>query len=197
MDEFKQTQLDQPLSKQQADLNYYGDQGATPIITRSGEVIIEKRILKELKLGNLIIKDNNPKFRAYRMVSNQTVSTSSETKVALTGESYDIASNFDPVTNFRFVAPRSAYYFVIGKIYFAGIADGKSIGLFIYKNGIKFSSSFQHTGSANDITTDYSDIMYLEAGDYLELYASHDHGSDRDLAFGEGNTFLAAYLLTI
>lgn len=105
-----------------------------------------------------------PAFRAY--ATGTTSVTSSRSKIALAGESFDTANAFDSVTNYRFQPTVAGYYLIIANIYFA--SSTYSIVAELYKNGSRHSAGAQpSTGSSASA----SDVIYLNGStDYVELY---------------------------
>lgn len=140
--------------------------------------------------------DTTAKARAYR-TTTQSINNAAATKVQLDGESYDVGSNFDNATNYRFVAPVTGYYMVVGSVAFDDLADGKQSIAYIYVNGSPVTQARTMTaGATEDTETTVSDIIYLTASQYVELYCLHNHGSARNLKGGSALTFLAVHLLS-
>lgn len=124
---------------------------------------------KKISAANLVW--NNPyKAKAYRG-SYSDISDNTWTKVSLDNESYDTNSNFDITTNYRYDVPINGYYLVIGSTQMTGttISAGQCA---IYKNGTGIVyGTMQYGGDGASVITNVSDIIYLTAGQYLELYA--------------------------
>ena len=157
------------------------------------------QMLSQLGNGNGGIESivNPYKARAYRNTTISNLSTGFN-KVTLDTESYDINSNFDHVTNYRYTVPVTGYYAVSASIRFETWVDQKRMGACVYKNGSIWNlTTSANSGSDNNSVT-FNDIMYLTAGDYLELYYYNDSGASTvDIEGGVGRTFLAVHLLSI
>jgi len=151
----------------------------------------------------------NPyKARAY-LASNQDTADSAGTvfKVTLNTESYDLNSNFDSTTNYRYTAPLSGYYHVsysvlMGSSGWAAKSVYQTIS-YVYKNGGALITNdcyvYPNTTALSFKQVTGSDIVYLVAGDYLELYGRVDTVLGENARFGGGasNTFLSVHLLSL
>lgn len=114
-----------------------------------------------------------PAFSAYASAS-QTVTTTTQTKVAIDTENFDTNSNFD-TTNYRFTPTVAGYYQVNGSLRGTGTGTFTSIAGYIYKNGSP-SKRAQITASltaGNNTSITVSDIIYMNGStDYLELWGN-------------------------
>lgn len=113
---------------------------------------------------------------------NQTITTATYTKVTLATETFDVGTVFDNATNYRFTAPATGYYKLIGKGLFGAMAAGTFGVLLFYKNGSELVRDTRQAPVINsDITCSLNNTYNLTSGDYIELYVYHTHGSDRTL----------------
>lgn len=114
-----------------------------------------------------------PAFSAYASAS-QTVTTTTQTKVAIDTENFDTNNNFD-TTNNRFTPTVAGYYQVNGSLRGSGTATFTSIAGYIYKNGSPYKRA-QITASltaGNNTSITVSDIIYMNGStDYLELWGN-------------------------
>ena len=120
--------------------------------------------------GTAMVSGNMPAFAAYSN-TNQTISNSTLTKVALNAETFDTANCFDSTTNYRFTPTVAGYYQINAGIYFAGTAM-TNIQLYIYKNGSQIFTNLAAGGiSVTDFTIQHASLVYLNgSSDYVELY---------------------------
>lgn len=170
---------------------------------KAGQIILVQhdgtnfQMLSQLGNGGIESIVNPYKARAYRNTTISNLSTGFN-KVTLDTESYDINSNFDHVTNYRYTVPVTGYYAVSASIRFETWVDQKRMGACVYKNGSIWNlTTSANSGSDNNSVT-FNDIMYLTAGDYLELYYYNDSGASTvDIEGGVGRTFLAVHLLSV
>ncbi len=136
--------------------------------------------------------------RAYRGTTNQAINISTWTKVQLNVETFDIDGEFDIATNYRFTAKKAGYYVACGQIKITGAVDQSALRVALYKNGTSISETITETsnGGGTEPTTGITDIVYLDIGGYIELYAYHYYGGAEEIVKGSNNTFLAIYKLT-
>jgi len=120
---------------------------------------------------------NGPAFNAYAG-SNQTVTSSVETKVQLNTEEFDTNLNFDSTTNYRFTPTVAGYYQVNGVLRGSAATSLTLIMVLLYKNGGLYFRGQENGytlagGAAVQLTL--STIVYLNGStDYLELYGRID-----------------------
>ena len=129
--------------------------------------------------------DNTPMFHAY-MSGNQSISNSSNTKIAFDSERIDTDSAFDTSNN-RFTVPSGAagkYLFTYwGKM---GLDDGKILQLIMYKNGSELSSeetraNFYSSAGGQQINAIGSFMDTASASDYYEVYIFQNNGGSVNL----------------
>jgi hypothetical protein len=142
----------------------------------------------------------NPyKFSAYRNTSPQSI-PGGVTKIQLNAERYDTGSNFDAITNFRFVAPVTGFYHFSWTVSCA-VGAGDYYGSFIRVNGSTGTSEFVGTGFVSYIafSNNYpgSADVSLTAGDYVELFFNNGSGLNRDIVNGANLTFLTGHLISL
>jgi len=113
------------------------------------------------------VAGNGPAFSAYR-ATNQSISSSTWTKVQCATEEFDTNSNYDNVTNYRFTPTVAGYYAIFGELNVSTSAGYSVSAIAIYKNGtIARRGSTSNTGIAQHV----SSTIYMNGStDYLELY---------------------------
>ena len=137
----------------------------------------------------------NVKSRAYRSTT-QSVNSGSLTKVQLDTESFDVGSDFDNATNYRFTAPVTGYYAICAQASLASPVDQTILQLDLLKNASDFLRDTAVASGTNTIVAKVSDIALLTASDYLELNVTHTSGSAKNISGGSGMTFLSVHLLS-
>lgn len=117
--------------------------------------------------GYSVATIKNPyKFSVY-LASNQTVIASTDTKVTLNTENFDTGSNFDSVTNYRFVAPINGFYFFNAN----ALNNGNGIfNLFFKKNGNTIRLGNDLNPGSNISGGLITELLQLSASDYVELW---------------------------
>ncbi len=114
--------------------------------------------------GEVMVSGNQPAFSA-TMSANQTVTTSTYTKVVFNTEEFDTNNNYDSTTNYRFTPTVAGYYQVIACIYPATAVT--AINCAIYKNG----NNFKVFGGTT-VSSSVSSLIYFNGStDYIECYA--------------------------
>jgi hypothetical protein len=144
-----------------------------------------------------ILDISNPyKARAYRSGS-QTIGNESITKIQFNAETYDVNGDFDSTTNYRFVAPVDGYYQVNAAAAIQALGDGKLFYVYIRKNDTVHSQVLTSAGVSMTKSAFLSDVIYLEATQYVELFCYHNHGSDRSIDGDPASTYMSVHLLSI
>jgi Tol biopolymer transport system component len=114
-----------------------------------------------------------PAFSAYANAT-QSITTATQTKVAINTELFDTNSNFD-TTNNRFTPTVEGYYQVNGVARLAGSAATQMV-VSIYKNGALYVRGTDIVFSASGLATmncTVNEVIYMNGTtDYLELYGA-------------------------
>ena len=126
--------------------------------------------------------DNSPAFEATVGTSQTSITSGVATKVAFNTEVFDVGSNYDHATNYRFVAPEDAKYFIYAQNRVAGPGDGHltELDYDFYLNGSSsgyavfndFSGPGGGGDSLNTFTVTNTAIMDLSENDYVEVFAT-------------------------
>lgn len=97
----------------------------------------------------------------------------------------------------RFTATKAGYYQVNGSVQFDNPVDGQLCILDIYKNGVGVTAGAVTAGKiALDITATVNDIVYLAAGQYVELFAYQNSSGVRALNALGKYTFMSVHRLS-
>lgn len=114
-----------------------------------------------------------PAFSAY-LLSTQTITSSTWTKVQCGTEEFDTNGNYDNVTNYRFTPTVAGYYQFNGRISNGPSTSPSGAYVSIYKNGAaaKYGGSQALTSPQYDEGVNASVLIYMNGStDYVELYA--------------------------
>lgn len=134
--------------------------------------------------------------RVYRSAA-QTIQPTTNTKILLDAEDYDLGGDF---ASNKFTVPVSGYYYIQGSIAWSN-PDVLDIDLAtkLYKNGAVIKDNWQHTSYTYPwgVVNGVSDIFYLAATDYIELYAFIGSGAALNLVSGIEGTSLTVFLITV
>jgi hypothetical protein len=185
------------------DLNYAKDLRATGVTDAEFEsldgVTANSSELNITDNGNPTEKVLNVqcKARAYLGSTQNNITDDTSTKVLLSTESYDIGGDFD-TANSRFIAPVSGYYLVSGRVGWSSLTADKRASAEIWVNGGLASQSWQCNGAIVITRIDVTDVLYIESGQSVELYAKQITGTNTPDILGESSsTFLSIHLLSI
>ncbi len=164
---------------------------ATPAST--DEILIsDAGTLKRLDFAHIY---NTPAFQATAGTTAQTLSHNTWTKMNLGTEVFDTDSAFG---SNKFTVPAGEdgkYSFTYG-IAVNNVDDGEKTQVKIYKNGSSIDNSHNRTIGSTDNQLYYAQstqIVDLDATDYIELYGMHEEGSSQDTNYS--HVFLSGYKL--
>ena len=134
-----------------------------------------------------------PAFSAY-LGANQSVTTSTFTKVQCNTEEFDTNSNYDNATNYRFTPTVAGYYQVNVRI--NSLVASTLLICSLYKNGAEFKRGNDLRVSLNSssaITSSF--LLYLNGStDYIELYA-YITGTSPSIESGATNAWFQASMV--
>jgi len=125
--------------------------------------------------------------------SGHSVPSSTWTVVDFDVLDYDVTSDFNIVTD-RFICPTSGYYLISGKVKFVSMLDGEAIFIAVFREGVSEIESSVYGSQTVSLSTNFADIVYLNAGDYVELRVYHTGSFSRSIY---GNTEGTYTYLTI
>jgi len=138
----------------------------------------------------IISLDTQSRARAY-ISADQSIPNNSWTKVEFDAEDFDQQSEFDSATNYRFTATVTGYYQVNCRVEFDYHTAG-SRGIAIYVNGAvnSYGSSFMGSAAIGALV---NDIVYLTAGQYIEVFVFQDSGGALDLNSGSETSYISIH----
>ena len=122
-----------------------------------------------------------------RMDTTPDASTSVAIKLNLDTEVIDSDGKFDTSTN-RFTPTIAGYYLIFGMVEFINVNGSCSV--FIKKNGTEDSSNIgrgihgQTATSSDEVSPNIMSIVYLDADDYVEIWAEQTSGATRQFRYG-------------
>jgi hypothetical protein len=136
-----------------------------------------------------------------RRNSNQTISSSTWTRIAFDGEIYDAGNCYDSSSNYRFQPTVAGYYFFQAFLFWnTSFSTGGACQLATYKNGGSYHQGRFRLATGADNNVQLTSSVYLNgSSDYLEFYvyqadaASHIlEGSSSDI-----RTHFSAFLIGV
>ena len=131
---------------------------------------------------------NTPAFEA-RLSSGHAVATGTWTKINVNTEVYDTAGTYDKSTNYRWTTGVAGKYVIYGQVGFDSMSDHKYLYMALYKNGSQLwtdGTSLNQTSTSGTLgaATRGTWSIELDADEYVELYAYHNNGNNRDASSG-------------
>jgi hypothetical protein len=141
-----------------------------------------------------------PSFHAYGN-TDQSISTSTWTKIQLNDTEWDTTGDFDSTTNYRFTPSVAGYYQMNMCVRFTNSGSLQQAQVSIYKNG----STYRNFSNLRDIVSTLpmhilgSGLVYLNGStDYIELYINLVMTSPvLDHAAGHSHCWLEANLVSV
>jgi hypothetical protein len=129
------------------------------------------------------------KARAYRDISNQSLTAATDTKVQLNAKSFDPSALFDVSTNYRYTVgtdKANGQYLVTATVNFSPPSSASQATIWIARNGTSVSKvQGQIQSGSNNLALTVTDVIELSYNDYVELWArcevatSINYGSDK------------------
>lgn len=136
--------------------------------------------------GGIVTMASQSAARAYRNTSTQSLSIGAITVVAFNAESYDVQSEFDSSTNYRFTAAKAGKYIICSSITFGSAA---TIIIYIYKNGSIISGGGRVVSASGNASI--VDTVSLSASDYIDIRV--ESSATNTVVNGEGSSYVAIH----
>lgn len=139
-----------------------------------------------------------PSVSAYRSTTQQSITSSTWTKVELNAESFDTGNCFDSSTNYRWTPTVEGYYHVSFTVWLGAASGLTAVAGSIYKNGVDAAGgSYSPPANSTSGNSSGSKLIYMNGTtDYLELWA-WGSGTSVNIGVGDRNTFMTAYLASL
>lgn len=137
----------------------------------------------DAELANKLYVDNSQTLRCRMYLgSDQAVNSSpTETVIAFDTDTYD-DDNISTTGAAAKITPAVAgYYYVSLGARVNSLAAGKLVLLRLYKNTTINNQYSAHSGVADNLSVSITDIVYLDADDYIQAKIIQSHGSTRNI----------------
>jgi hypothetical protein len=131
-----------------------------------------------------------------RLNAAQSVGTGAITAIVYDTELFDTGSDFNTTTGI-FTAPVTGYYFVSHNVTVESLKDGGRVISYIYVNSANAMSVANTAGVATNVGACAAGIFYVTSGQAIQGCVYHDHGSNRDIVSGVGESMITIILLSI
>lgn len=155
-------------------------------------------ILRETleNFGDLTYKVVKTDCKAKRTLggSAQSIPNSAWTRVDLATEVYDPGNHF---TNYKYTCDVDGWYHIIGKVEFDNLTANSTMYVGIFTNGSVEQANRITPSATLDQMCEVTDILYLEDGEYIELYAWQNTGGNLNIKAGSLYTHLTVHLASV
>jgi hypothetical protein len=101
---------------------------------------------------------------------------------------YDVSGDFN-ITTDRFICPTSGYYLISGMLTFSSMQDGETIKVGVFSEGGFEAGSVAHASHTSDLSAGFTDIVFLNAGDFVEFGAYHTGAGLRSIYGDSSGTY--------
>ena len=129
--------------------------------------------VQEIFDGGIVDFPKQSRMRAY-LDSSFTSTNNTLVKVPFSSESYDEQGEFDNSTNYRFTAKKAGFYLISSSLYIENGSWPVRAYMLVKKNGTTTISQSEARVDTYDPTNYVSptvtDVQYLSANDYVEVY---------------------------
>jgi len=118
--------------------------------------------------------------------ANQSIANNTETAITWDQETYDTDGFHSTSTNTsRITIPAgfAGYYQLSGFIVMGGATAGSRTSCYVKKNGSTYLTNSEVPSAANGSTCYLTQILYLTAGDYIEVTFYQSTGSAKDVLY--------------
>ena len=124
---------------------------------------------------------NTPAF-SVKKSSNQTIASTTNTKMELDSEIFDTDNKYDNSTNYRFTPGVAGKYFLSLASSFQNFQSDEIMSVTISKNGSGISSFNNISGNYSDDFTAYTSVIdEANTTDYYEAFIFHRAGSSQTM----------------
>lgn len=133
-----------------------------------------------------------PAYSSAYMSAGQSISNNALTALNFNTNLFDVGGVHSTTTNInRFTAPSTGLYLCIGCVVFAANTSGTSRTMSVRKNGSVSSygsTQVPTTGGSDNVIVNFSALVNLTAGDYVEFMVFQDSGGALTTGSGAGGT---------
>jgi hypothetical protein len=126
--------------------------------------------------------------------SAQAISNTTLTVVNFDTSSFAVGCT-NNTTDKRIDILTSGYYNVQAQVTFNAAAASKDYYLYIYINTTAQNITYTQSSTTGPITATTNNILYLAAGDYIQVRVYHNQGASSNTRGGEDDTILTLFKL--
>jgi hypothetical protein len=161
-------------------------------------VFVNNRIVAQPSVGWVTGSETTPIYDAIRtgmrvgLSVAQSIPASTITKVQFNSEAFDLRSEYDNATNYRWTCQIPGIYSAKAQVRFSAMTAGVKVELYLRKNNADFAY-IQQSSSGTDQTVFVDSNVQCAIGDYVEAFFKHADSVTRDLT---GSATLTYFTIT-
>lgn len=130
----------------------------------------------------------NPHCWRVSRTSSQLIPNVTSTKLQLNSVRLNPSGNYS-TTNHRFTATVAGYYQVGACMRYDSLSSGTDTYIYVRVNGSNVASGMTEMGGTGESAVQVDDIVYLDVGDYSEIYVYQNNGNSRNTKAGSTWTY--------
>lgn len=167
-----------------------------PMLSATGTASATTYLRGDNSWAAISAEDNAPSFSAVPS-TNQVINSATWTKMHFGTEQWDVGSNFDHSTNYRFTAPAAGKYMFRWGVTISSMPSASHwLEAFMYVNGsgqYRGSGGQSWGGSDHNPSRSTGIAVALAADDYVEIYANQNTGTGQ--AINGSRSYFQGFLL--
>jgi hypothetical protein len=178
---------------------YTSDQLADSVVTnpKLADLSITYPKIADYTIPSQKLSDQITSSRAkvYRS-TDQSYSGTTDTKIQFDTKVFDSYSQYDNITNYRYIVRTGfdGYYVIHTQLKIAGRSSAGYIIAKIFKNGSQVTEHIRpYAGDSQNFKFDALSVLYLVAGDYIEVYVYDTQAGT--IKGGSGMSYFEIYRL--
>lgn len=186
--------------------NFEISNAATLTGTTYGDANTLFRLHTESGSEGILDLNHQSRARAYLSGGTQSIPDATWTKIQFNAENYDEKTEFDSTTNYRFTAKEEGYYQVNARTLYTitAAAANDYVSIAIYVNGsiraqgnnLAVGTSAANTDIYSNNAPNVGDVVYLTAGQYIEIFTYQDSGAARNINQNSEVTYVSVHKLS-
>lgn len=130
-----------------------------------------------------------PSQCSVKLSADMAINTATDTKVTFNQASFDNNSEFDIITNNRYVSKVDGMYAFAAQIKVLNLNVGTLVTIYVRKNGNPLKKEIKYHQGGNDEYADVDGLIDLDVDDYIEVWARHDNGDQQNVEHNFYDTY--------
>ena len=155
--------------------------GEHMIVNHSDTIATGAQLNELVSGGGTVLHNHSGGFTSRCSVyldGDQPALQGATTKTAFNAKVYDIDSEFDEVTNYRFQPIANGYYHIAVTVRINDLNDGKEVYFILKKTGDVIRRAVNVQGKTGMFSVSAACDVYLTTEDYIEVFVYHTEAGD-------------------